>query len=105
MVRDLFKPEEFLEIFIDTPLHLAEERDPKGLYKKARQGQLKNFTGVDSPYETPEQPEIRIETALQAPYEAADQVIDEMVRRGILDDPGNIFTTTVPREAWRGWNI
>jgi bifunctional enzyme CysN/CysC len=105
MVRDLFKAEEFLEIFIDTPLHLAEERDPKGLYKKARQGQLKNFTGVDSPYETPEQPEIRIETALQAPYEAADQVIDEMVRRGILDDPGNIFTTTVPREAWRGWNI
>ena len=105
MVRDLFKPEEFLEIFIDTPLHLAEERDPKGLYKKARQGLLKNFTGVDSPYEAPEQAEVRIETALQEPYEAADQVIDEMVRRGILDDPGSIFTTSVPREAWRGWNI
>jgi bifunctional enzyme CysN/CysC len=105
MVRDLFKPEEFLEIFIDTPLHLAEERDPKGLYKKARQGLLKNFTGVDSPYEAPEQAEVRIETALQEPYEAADQVIDEMVRRGILDDPGSMFTTSVPREAWRGWNI
>jgi bifunctional enzyme CysN/CysC len=105
MVRDLFKPEEFLEIFIDTPLHLAEERDPKGLYKKARHGLLKNFTGVDSPYEAPEQAEVRIETALQEPYEAADQVIDEMVRRGILDDPGSMFTTSVPREAWRGWNI
>jgi bifunctional enzyme CysN/CysC len=102
MVRELFKDGEFLEIFIDTPLHLAEQRDPKGLYKKARLGELKNFTGIDSPYEEPEQPELRIQTDLQGPYASADQVIEQMVRRRILDDPGGVLTSF---EAWRGSNI
>ncbi|CAM2805570.1 adenylyl-sulfate kinase [Helicobacter burdigaliensis] len=63
MVRDLFEKEEFIEVFVDTPLELCEKRDPKGLYKKARNGEIKNFTGIDSPYETPENPEIHIISA------------------------------------------
>ena len=62
MVRQMMRPGEFFEVFIDTPLAVAEARDVKGLYKKARAGQLKNFTGIDSPYEAPEEPELRIET-------------------------------------------
>ena len=60
MARDLFSEDEFLEIFIDTPLEIAERRDVKGLYKKARAGELKNFTGIDSPYEEPESPELSL---------------------------------------------
>ena len=62
MVRDMMAPGEFIEIFIDTPLAEAEARDVKGLYKKARAGELKNFTGIDSPYEPPANPEIHIDT-------------------------------------------
>ena len=62
MVRDMMAPGEFVEVFVDTPLSVAEERDVKGLYAKARSGQLKNFTGIDSPYEAPETPEIHIDT-------------------------------------------
>ncbi len=62
MVRQMLRPGEFIEVHVDTPLADAEERDVKGLYAKARAGQLKNFTGIDSPYEAPEQPEIRIDT-------------------------------------------
>jgi bifunctional enzyme CysN/CysC len=75
MVRDLMAPGEFLEVFVDTPLAVAEERDVKGLYKKARAGQLKNFTGIDSPYEAPETAEITVNTVDLTPDEAADQVI------------------------------
>ena len=60
MVRMLFEDEEFIEIFVDTPLDVAENRDPKGLYKKARKGQIPNFTGISSPYEPPESPELRL---------------------------------------------
>lgn len=60
MVRELFEKGEFVEIFVDTPLEICEKRDPKGLYKKARSGEIKNFTGIDSPYEAPEDPEIHI---------------------------------------------
>ena len=87
MVRDLLEPGEFLEVFIDTPLSIAEERDPKGLYKKARRGELRNFTGIDSPYEAPENPDVRIDTTTMTPAEAADKVIEEMVKRGILGTP------------------
>ena len=62
MARALFEPGEFHEIHVDTPIALAETRDPKGLYKKARRGELKNFTGIDSPYEAPESPEIYLDT-------------------------------------------
>jgi bifunctional enzyme CysN/CysC len=75
MARDLLEPEEFIEVFIDTPLAVAQGRDPKGLYKKARQGQLTNLTGVDSPYEPPEHPEITIDTTTTTPEQAADEII------------------------------
>ncbi|UKK84909.1 sulfate adenylyltransferase subunit CysN [Sphingopyxis sp. BSN-002] len=79
MVRSMLSEGEFLEIFIDTPLAEAERRDVKGLYKKARAGQLKNFTGIDSPYEAPEAPEIRIDTTAMTPDEAADLIIDRLL--------------------------
>ena len=75
MVRDLMAPGEFLEVHVNTPLEVAEARDVKGLYKKARAGQLKNFTGIDSPYEAPEAPELTVNTVELAPEEAADQVV------------------------------
>ncbi|HEV2599725.1 sulfate adenylyltransferase subunit CysN [Sphingopyxis sp.] len=79
MVRSMLPDGEFLEVFIDTPLAEAEKRDVKGLYKKARSGQLKNFTGIDSPYEAPENPEIRIDTTAMTPDEAADLIIDRLL--------------------------
>ena len=84
MARELFQQGEFLEVFVDTPLSLAEERDPKGLYRKARRGEIKNFTGIDSPYEEPEAPEVRIETAGVAPEEAAARVLAALQRIGII---------------------
>ena len=71
MARELFPDGEFIEVFVDTPLALAEERDPKGLYKKARKGELKNFTGIDSPYESPENPEIILKTSQNSADELA----------------------------------
>jgi bifunctional enzyme CysN/CysC len=75
MARSLAPQGEFFEIFIDAPLAVAESRDPKGLYKKARAGQLKNFTGIDSPYEAPEAPEIRIDTTKLSAAEAAEAIV------------------------------
>ncbi len=75
MVRALFPPGEFLEIFIDVPLAEAERRDPKGLYARARAGRISNFTGIDSPYEPPEAPDIRIDTTRTSPEEAAEQIV------------------------------
>ncbi|HYD74363.1 MAG TPA: adenylyl-sulfate kinase, partial [Candidatus Binatia bacterium] len=75
MARSLAQQGEFFEIFVDVPIAVAEKRDAKGLYKKARAGQLKNFTGVDSPYEPPETPEIRIDAAAMSPEDAADLIV------------------------------
>ncbi len=75
MARSLVGPGEFIEIFVDTPIAVAEARDPKGLYKKARRGELKDFTGIDSPYEAPENPEIRIDTTLTSALEAAETIV------------------------------
>ena len=75
LARDILEPGEFIEVFVDTPLAVAEARDVKGLYKKARAGQLKNFTGVDSPYEAPETPELRIDTTAIDPVEAAERIV------------------------------
>jgi bifunctional enzyme CysN/CysC len=79
MVRKMLAQGEFIEIFVDTPLEVAESRDVKGLYKKARSGQLKNFTGIDSPYEPPENPEIRVNTVDMTPEEAARYIIDRIL--------------------------
>ncbi|OOG24907.1 adenylyl-sulfate kinase [Thioalkalivibrio denitrificans] len=84
MARQLLLEGEFFEIFTDTPLEVAEQRDPKGLYKKARRGDLKNFTGIDSPYERPEAPEIRLDTGALDPESAADRVIRHLMENGIL---------------------
>jgi bifunctional enzyme CysN/CysC len=84
MARGLVNEGEFFEIFIDAPLSLAESRDPKGLYKKARRGELKNFTGIDSPYEPPEHPELHIETARLAPDDAAEAVLETLRRAGTI---------------------
>ncbi|MBL8557919.1 MAG: sulfate adenylyltransferase subunit CysN [Hyphomonadaceae bacterium] len=78
--RDLVGEGEFVEVFVDTPLEESERRDAKGLYKKARAGQLKNFTGIDSPYEAPVQPEIRLDTMQLSPTEAADAVLTWLLR-------------------------
>ncbi len=85
VARELVEPGEFIEVFVDTPLEVAESRDPKGLYRKARSGQLKNFTGVDSPYEPPEQPEIRIETTRVTADEAADVIVGHLRRAGVIE--------------------
>ncbi|MBK6800533.1 MAG: sulfate adenylyltransferase subunit CysN [Novosphingobium sp.] len=79
MVRAMLPEGEFIEVFIDTPLAEAERRDVKGLYKKARSGQLKNFTGIDSPYEAPEHPELRIDTTAITPEQAADLIVDRLL--------------------------
>ena len=75
MVRELVDTGEFIEIFVDTPLQIAEKRDVKGLYAKARAGELKNFTGIDSPYERPSKPEITIDTSELSIDEAAEIII------------------------------
>jgi bifunctional enzyme CysN/CysC len=82
--RELVPPDEFVEIFVDTPLHVAEQRDPKGLYRKARRGDLKNFTGIDSPYERPENPEIRIDTVSTAPEAAVEVILEHLSKNGVL---------------------
>jgi bifunctional enzyme CysN/CysC len=84
LARELMQPDEFFEVFVDTPIAEAEKRDPKGLYRKARRGELKNFTGIDSPYEPPEHAEIHLHTALYSPEEAADQILTKLREAGML---------------------
>ena len=76
--------EEFLEIFVDTPVDECRRRDPKGLYARADAGQIRNFTGVDAPYEEPVDPEIRLETMGAPPEVLAERVVDELRRRAII---------------------
>src|SRR5437867_536401 len=85
LARSLVEEREFCEVFVDTPLSIAEQRDRKGLYEKARRGELKNFTGIDSPYEPPENPEIRIDTTSKAPEDAAELIVAHLRAMGILD--------------------
>jgi bifunctional enzyme CysN/CysC len=84
MARGLVGEGEFIEVHVDTPLAVAEERDVKGLYKKARRGELKHFTGIDSPYEAPETPDLRVNTANYSAEQAADQVIEALRQRGLI---------------------
>lgn len=84
MARGLMGPDEFIEVFVDTPLEICEQRDPKGLYKKARRGELRNFTGLDSPYERPETPELILKSFNAQPEGLADHVITFLQRRGVL---------------------
>jgi bifunctional enzyme CysN/CysC len=85
MARSLVQRGEFCEVFIDTPIAVAEKRDTKGLYKKARRGELPNFTGIDSPYEPPERPEVRVDTTVTAPEDAAEMIVAHLRATGVLD--------------------
>lgn len=82
--RELLGPGGFLEIHVDVPLAVAEARDPKGLYRKARRGELPHFTGIDSPYEAPDQPELRIDSSLTSAQAAAQQIHELLQQRGII---------------------
>jgi bifunctional enzyme CysN/CysC len=84
MVRDLMAEGEFIEVFVDAPLEVCIQRDPKGLYKKAQAGEIKNFTGFDSPYEAPEAPELRIKTDETSAELAAEEVIEQLIKHGLI---------------------
>jgi bifunctional enzyme CysN/CysC len=84
MARELVAPGEFIEIFVDTPFNICEQRDPKGLYRKARRGELRNFTGLDSPYEPPINPELTLDAIHDSASDLADRVIQFMQQHGIL---------------------
>ena len=84
LVRDLVKDGEFVEVFVSPPLEVCEQRDPKGLYKKARGGELRNFTGITSPYEAPEAAEITIDSSKLSVAECVDQVIRHLEAKGRL---------------------
>jgi bifunctional enzyme CysN/CysC len=85
MARGLVPDGEFIEIHVDAPLSVCEERDPKGLYRKARAGLLPNFTAVDSPYEPPEAPELRLDSAREKPETLADRILTYMEKNGFLE--------------------
>jgi adenylylsulfate kinase-like enzyme len=84
MAREIAAPHPFVEIFVDTPIAECMRRDPKGLYAKAQAGAIPNFTGVDSPYEPPQDPEIRLTTTDNDPEILADRLVEELRRRAIL---------------------
>jgi bifunctional enzyme CysN/CysC len=88
MARALFDEGQFFEVFVDAPLAVAEKRDPKGLYKKARRGELQHFTGIDSPYEAPSNPEIRLDTTAMSALDASGAVLELLEGRGVLP-PGS----------------
>ena len=84
MVRKLFPAGEFIEVFMDTPLDTCESRDPKGLYQKARAGEIKDFTGIDSPYEVPAYPEIRLDTSRHTVEECVESLLAYLVERELI---------------------
>lgn len=88
MVRNLFPAGEFVEVFMDTPLATCEERDPKGLYEKARAGKIKHFTGIDSPYEAPERPEVRLDTSSMSVDDCVDHLINYLLQRELIFESG-----------------
>lgn len=83
-VRQTMQPGEFIEVFVDTPIDICESRDPKGLYKKARAGEIKGFTGIDDPYEAPEAPELTLHAGERSPAELVDEVIAYLQSKGII---------------------
>ncbi|MEX2536003.1 MAG: adenylyl-sulfate kinase [Trueperaceae bacterium] len=84
LVREIVEEDEFLEIFVDTPLSVCEERDPKGLYAKARRGEIKDFTGLDSPYEAPDHPEVHLRPAEESVEQSVDRIVRGLEERGVL---------------------
>lgn len=102
MIRALVGHDEFIEIYIDTPIDECAKRDPKGLYAKARGGELKNLTGIDAPYQPPDAPELHLATIDQQPERLADEIVDALVKRGIIESirnehPGSSATLNIVR--------
>ena len=85
LARKLVGTDKFCEVYVHAPIEVAEARDPKGLYAKARSGQLPNFTGVDSPYELPEHPELRIDTTTTSPDLASEMIVAHLATMGVID--------------------
>jgi bifunctional enzyme CysN/CysC len=96
-VRSLVAPEEFIEVHVTAPLSVCEQRDPKGLYAKSRAGHLPNFTGIDSPYEAPEQPDLVLDTTSAAASELAQRVVSLLQDRGIVTALENDAESTTSR--------
>ncbi|MEQ5833685.1 adenylyl-sulfate kinase [Marinobacter sp. NFXS9] len=84
MVRNLFPAGEFIEVYMDAPLTVCEERDPKGLYEKARTGEIRHFTGIDSPYEAPEHPEVTLDTSRLSVDECIDSLVEYLVSSQLI---------------------
>jgi len=84
-VRDMLEPDRFIEVYVDCPLDICEQRDVKGLYKKARNDEISAFTGISSPYEAPEHPEIKVNTGMQKPEESAKIIIDFLIEKHIIE--------------------
>jgi bifunctional enzyme CysN/CysC len=84
MARELLGPAEFMEVYVDTPIEICMQRDPKGLYRKAMDGEIKNFTGIDSPYEAPESAELTLHTIETDPAALAEQVVDFLRSRELI---------------------
>ncbi|WP_320036486.1 adenylyl-sulfate kinase [Campylobacterota bacterium DY0563] len=91
IARSLVGYDEFIEVFINTPLEICEKRDPKGLYKKARDGAIKNFTGIDSPYEAPLEPQISINTDALTINESVDKIINYLIKYGYIQGNENDY--------------
>ena len=92
MVRTMLEPGEFIELYLDVPLEVCEQRDPKGMYKKARAGDIKFFTGISSPYESPLQPELTLDSSIHTVEEEAAQVIEYLAGQGYIKPFGNTPT-------------
>lgn len=84
-IRDLLEDGEFIEVFVDASIETCESRDPKGLYKKVRAGEIKGFTGIDAPYEAPMDPEITVDTDLQSPEESVQTIVSYLKKKGYLE--------------------
>lgn len=85
LARNLLEQGEFIEVYIDTPIEICEQRDPKGLYKKARAGEIKDFTGIDSGYDVPQSPELHVKTAALSIEQCAEQIVDYLAANGYLE--------------------
>jgi sulfate adenylyltransferase len=101
-VRDMVGQEHFIEVFVDTPLEVCEQRDAKGMYAKARRGEITAFTGIDDPYEPPTHPELTLDTVVQTPEENAHRILAYLIQRGFVRaDAGDTFLNEVPGLAER----
>ena len=92
IAKSLVKYDEFIEVYINTPLEVCESRDPKGLYEKARNGAIKNFTGIDSPYEAPEEPQIEIKTDELNIQKCCDKIINHLIKYGYIQGNENAYS-------------